>query len=634
MIKKQLNLSNKVLIIIVALFASYLVFPSNFQNYLYPIIYDNDLLWKSLDPSWIITLNYASLKHLVWGKDFVFTFGPLGYLSTKFLWGSNKTSVLLFDFFVSINFFLLFYNTIQSSSKKAFAIVLILLVSLTLPGYFGSSIALILFTFLIYWILQSNNTFKYYNYGLQILIVVFLFYIKINTGLIALLFFTIALLYNSIVKVIKPIPFLLILVIPFISIYTLSIIFNVSIYSYILNSLELIKGYNDVQYLDIPENKHFYFFVLPLLLLLLSIFVLELKKAKHLKEKAKTIMTFFYLGSLWFIVYKQAFVRADVYHIVEYFIASNLILVVINALFFEGYKKGILISTIVIFIINITIIKQNTNQVDTITEKFSKKNYFNSFIEFTPIASLKIFPNANELPLKIKNSVGTNSIDVYPWNSMMLFENKMNFTPRPVFQSYATYTKTLQNLNFEFYNSDKAPEFVIYDVCAIDDRYAFFDDAKINLVLSQNYIVKDTFNYKNRNLLLLKKDHQKHKIRLTKDKEYAIFIGDLLQPKPNVFYEIGVYENFYGKAYSFFFHAPPLKLEIKTKYQSKFYKTSKELLNAGLFSENYISNTTEFTEMMNSKLTPYNQANYYRIEPQNKSMFKDKIRVTEYKITQ
>ena len=34
----------------------------------------------SIDPSWMKTLQYAAENHILFGKDFIFTYGPLGYL--------------------------------------------------------------------------------------------------------------------------------------------------------------------------------------------------------------------------------------------------------------------------------------------------------------------------------------------------------------------------------------------------------------------------------------------------------------------------------------------------------------------------------------------------------------------------
>lgn len=81
---------NNILYFLLSLIASYLIFPSNLYNFLYPLQESENHVWMSLDPSWQLTLNYAYLNNMEWGKDFVFTFGPLGFLSTKFLWGVNK----------------------------------------------------------------------------------------------------------------------------------------------------------------------------------------------------------------------------------------------------------------------------------------------------------------------------------------------------------------------------------------------------------------------------------------------------------------------------------------------------------------------------------------------------------------
>jgi hypothetical protein len=616
---------------IICLVMAYLLFPSNLHNYLIPMNYNEDLIWKTLDPSWNLTINYVNLKELIWGKEFVFTFGPLGYLSTKFLWGVNKYCVLLFDLFVSINFFILFYKLIINSDNKILSYILVLSITLVLPTYFGSSIALVLFSFLIFWIFESILKFSCFNYLFQSIIVILLFFIKINTGIIGILFFLIGLFYNLLNNKNRLVYFFIMFV-PFIGVYLLSMLLNVDLYNYIINSLELIKGYNDIQYLDIEENKKYFYLTLPLLVVLLSLFLFELKKGFLIKDKIKTIFVFFNLGALWFIVYKQAFVRADVYHIVEYFITSNLILSFVFYLYNKKHKIFLTISAALVLLINTYMVKTQTNQFETITEKISKHNYIDSFKEYNKLSGLRIFPNNNQFPSKITSIINKNSIDVYPWNSYMLLENKLNFKPRPVFQSYTTYTKKLQELNFHYYNDKNAPDYVIYDTGATDERYSFHDDIRLNLTLIKNYQVKDTFSYKKRNLLLLEKNKIMKKVEFKKIKEYAILAGDPIIPKKDIFYEVELFQNIYGKINTLFFHSPPIKLEIFTD-DGKMYshRTSNELLKAGIFSEHYISNTDDFKVLLQNKKNEKKIISYI-VNIQERDKFREKIKITEYKI--
>ena len=64
-------------------------------------------------------------------------------------------------------------------------------------------------------------------------------------------------------------------------------------------------------------------------------------------------------------------------------------------------------------------------------------------------AGFHLFPNNNQLPQSVLNKVGNNTIDSYPWNTQILLENKLNFMPRPIFQSYAAYTTDLEQMNID-----------------------------------------------------------------------------------------------------------------------------------------------------------------------------------------
>jgi len=44
-------------------------------------------LRDSLPQSWEAVLSYAAAHHLQWGRDIVFTFGPLGFLTSDYYWG-------------------------------------------------------------------------------------------------------------------------------------------------------------------------------------------------------------------------------------------------------------------------------------------------------------------------------------------------------------------------------------------------------------------------------------------------------------------------------------------------------------------------------------------------------------------
>src|SRR5882762_9492533 len=66
--------------------------------------------WRGLDISWKMTLNYAFIKHWTWGKDIVYTYGPLAAFSTRIGWGISRWVFLVFDAFIVVNFYFVFID--------------------------------------------------------------------------------------------------------------------------------------------------------------------------------------------------------------------------------------------------------------------------------------------------------------------------------------------------------------------------------------------------------------------------------------------------------------------------------------------------------------------------------------------
>ncbi|MFM6071696.1 MAG: hypothetical protein ACKPB9_08960, partial [Dolichospermum sp.] len=91
-----------------------------------------------------------------------------------------------------------------------------------------------------------------------------------------------------------------------------------------------------------------------------------------------------------------------------------------------------------------------------------------------------------QLPDTIKNLVNGKTIDIIPWEISLVPANQLNWKPRPIFQSYSAYTKTLDNFNFE--SMSKSPrDYIFYNFMSIDGRHPFFDEPKTFSYVFCNY---------------------------------------------------------------------------------------------------------------------------------------------------
>ena len=88
---------------------------------------------------------------------------------------------------------------------------------------------------------------------------------------------------------------------------------------------------------------------------------------------------------------------------------------------------------------------------------------------------------------RAKNVIGNQSVDVMNYLALAAIINGMNYRPRPVFQGFVAYTPALQNLNADYFRSAERPHFVMLRQQATDNRFPTLEDsAAMNYVLN-NY---------------------------------------------------------------------------------------------------------------------------------------------------
>jgi hypothetical protein len=93
---------------------------------------------------------------------------------------------------------------------------------------------------------------------------------------------------------------------------------------------------------------------------------------------------------------------------------------------------------------------------------------------------------ASRLPA-ITSRVGRSTVDVISVEQGVLLLNKMNWRPRPVFQSYSAYTPFLQSANARFFRSEAAPEYVIFRLEPLDGRFPTLDEGQALLEVLRRY---------------------------------------------------------------------------------------------------------------------------------------------------
>jgi hypothetical protein len=172
---------------------------------------------------------------------------------------------------------------------------------------------------------------------------------------------------------------------------------------------------------------------------------------------------------------------------------------------------------------------------------------------------LSQLPNA--LP-NIKRLVGDTAVDVFGNRQVYATANQLNLRPRPVFQSYAAYSPPLMRMNERFYQSPTAPTNVLFQLEAYANRFPVLEDSLVLRHLLLNFApVRAEGPF-----LLLRPHSHPAPPRLSLIKEGTVRPGEAigLEEAGNEasWLEIELRLNWLGRLRQFFYHAPETNLRI------------------------------------------------------------------------
>lgn len=251
--------------------------------------------------------------------------------------------------------------------------------------------------------------------------------------------------------------------------------------------------------------------------LILSVFLFILFSIPFVNNTKKSLFYGVLISLSLFAAWKHGMAREDISHVKGF-----LIYVIITLFIFVLFQKDRLFWNIAFSMLAIFLLSMNMKQA--INYSPIKYNLFgvNNFIEFvTDFSTLKARSlketeaniSANKLPQNILDSIKSETVDVYPWDYSIIAANKLNWQPRIVIQSYASYTSWLDNQNAKHFRSAKAPSFLVWeldkvskdinggDFSSIDERYLLNDEPQTILEILKNY---RPF-FKNKKFLVFKK---------------------------------------------------------------------------------------------------------------------------------
>ncbi len=541
--------------ILSAIVAIYIAPPALFYSHNYGI-----------EGSWKRAINMAVNNGTIFGTDFIYTFGPLGFLSTRNNEYVGNWLLIISDIllvFACYYFLLTFFK-----KNKGWFLLALTSMFLVRSAEYTQIMFLI---FVIYTIQILQNKFKN---KLQLVITVLLgtllFFIKVNYGIIALFVLSIIMIYlifNNLNA------FLLVLSIFLATIFIITHYCHINIIGYILYSFELIKYYNESMYLPIKlyDPVLILAFIQILIVSILSYLVIK-KQVIEKNFNLVFVMSFILFALTFYLFYKNGFTRANIIHYGAFFSILPFSIISVIFLFNIDKSKCITIGSIIISL-SCSVYVQLKYNIFNIKHDltFAIPGYSSQYFKKEASKQENILIPKNKLA-----SIGNETIDIFPYQIALIQINGLNYCPRPLPQSYSFSSPLIDSLNADHFYKTSKPANILIRNEGIDKNYNFWNESYTKATISLNYYYCNTISLKkdtletdvyNENYLLLKATKQAPRYPLfTKIEERKIFLGERINfsfsDTELVYFTAEINYNLIGKLRKFIFQVPATYIKL------------------------------------------------------------------------
>lgn len=561
---------------ILVLLLAYILLP----NYLSSTIYlcedsANVGIGGCLDHSWQLSIDLAIQKGFIFGEDYIFTYGALGFFSTRSNFSFEPRYFIIFDLFILVNLlYILLYTIRRYTNLGALSLCFLITYTVASGSMYNDQIVFILLLITIFWLNHAIKHSYVWSLIIPVIISTLLFYIKFNASFIGIIIFYGYLGYFFVTdKQNTPQKIIFGLLLPLL-IFVLSYPLQTDLIAYARGGFSLVDGYNDAMSLKLGEyQQHF----------LWAIFMSVLFFILFIRREFKTNIMLFLSGLIFtFVLYKQSFVRSDL-HITAFF-AIFPGLCGLSLVLLKRVTTSHVLTVTFICVICLTV-GLKLGMYPSIKDRL---NYITDIISPPPIAE-RIANNYKNFPLseEVRSLIGQKTVDIIPWNIDFLYFNGLNYNPRPVVQSYSVYTEHLINVNGKKYNSETAPDFVIFSNQSIDNRYGFFDDEGVKLVLLKDYSCIKFFNEDEKyKFLLFQRTPNSRTINFTESLEKSVKFGEeynLEDTNKSYFIKFDIDYSLFGKVLRMAYKPPQLLMTFNVEDGStRTYRVIVPILNSGV----------------------------------------------------
>jgi hypothetical protein len=440
-----------------------------------------------LDAGWANAMLMMINQSKVFGRDFIFNYGPLGFLNVRVLPEYFSAYALMLVDFLTIAHFIYFLHKALQKEGASRIWTLVGAGLLLWPWGFFADFSFTYFYFFLFWILEARALRKSWPLYVAAVLSVGIFYVKVNLSLIVIFLFLVALLYlviqDNFSK--KSVSTAFILQMAGLAFGAWSM--KVDVWPYLRYSLDMISTYPDGMSIVIIGKKNLLILLGLEALMVLGLLVYVIKE---IKSFWRYLPVYTFVGITAFLGFKQAHTAISNLNMFGFFLLVPMLGLLLYLFTDVKSRANYVLAWVLMCQIAATGYIRWVDQIPFKPISFSPMSYIKGIISYDYAHNF----DQNPIPLspRIRALIGKQTVDVMNNDLSVIYFNQLNYNPRPVVQTYAAHSALLAHVNGLKYRSVTGPTFVLYKLDEFRGQNPFWADAEANEALLTHYTLIDT----------------------------------------------------------------------------------------------------------------------------------------------
>ena len=543
-----------------------------------------------LDAGWANAMLLMINQGKVFGRDFIFNYGPLGFLNVRVLPAYFSAYALMLVDFLTIAHFIYFLRKALQKEGASRIWTLVGAGLLLWPWGFFADFSFTYFYFFLFWILEARALRKSWPLYVAAVLSVGIFYVKVNLSLIVIFLFLVALLYlviqDNFSK--KSVSTAFILQMAGLAFGAWSM--KVDVWPYLRYSLDMISTYPDGMSIVIIGKKNLLILLGLEALMVLGLLVYVIKE---IKSFWRYLPVYAFVGITAFLGFKQAHTAISNLNMFGFFLLVPMLGLLLYL--FTDYKSraNYVLAWVLMCQIAATGYIRWVDQIPFKPISFSPMSYIKGIISYDYAHNF----DQNPIPLspRIKALIGHETADVMNNDLSVIYFNQLNYNPRPVVQTYAAHSALLAHVNGLKYRSATGPTFVLYKLDEFRGQNPFWADAEANEALLTHYTLIDTALISGQTFHVFKRlakprtlPIQEMHIRMERGKEVFFPKGGLVKLTVNMDFR------FVEKLLRFAFQPPIVYADVRyADGQTRTFRVSDKIMKGGVLGNMRVTDQSE-----------------------------------------